>query len=254
MRRIPFWGRYTEQRLERHRVALLRRAGIAPRNHRGQAGARRSRYRYPENPRGVGLTTVLRGPEAVYRVRLTRRVANFGVVDHTAGARKPRRAARRRRTRREPAHRATPGFRSTTTRTSRASGSAGSRGGRALAAPRRLLPRLRQRGARGRRTLHLPALDRRRDAARASAPDEVGAGGHRAPHRRDRRRLGRLPAVDPRPRSTATACPRPSGTASSGSRPPGSPPAATASGFASPTTRRRRTPRTSPASSRTRGS
>ena len=39
-----------------------------------------SRYRYPETPSGVGVTTTLRGPERVYRLRLTKRVANFGVV------------------------------------------------------------------------------------------------------------------------------------------------------------------------------
>ncbi len=79
VRRIPFWGRYTEQRLGRHRVSLLRRAGIFRGTTAGKP-AHVSRYRYPENPRGVGVTTELRGPEAVYRVRIPRRAANFGVV------------------------------------------------------------------------------------------------------------------------------------------------------------------------------
>jgi subtilisin family serine protease len=79
IRRIPFWGRYTEQRLGRHRVALLRGAGTYRGTTAGKP-AHVSRYRYPDDPRGVGLTTVLRGPEAVYRVRLPRRVANLGVV------------------------------------------------------------------------------------------------------------------------------------------------------------------------------
>ncbi len=51
--------------------------------HRGTTAGkpgRVTRYRYPDNPSGVGLNTFLRGPEAVYRVRLTRPVANFGVV------------------------------------------------------------------------------------------------------------------------------------------------------------------------------
>ena len=39
-----------------------------------------SRYRYPETPRGVGVTTTLRGPERIFTVHLNRRVANFGVV------------------------------------------------------------------------------------------------------------------------------------------------------------------------------
>ena len=79
LRRIPFWGRYTEQRLLRERMPQLRRPGTYLGNTQGKP-ARVSRYRYPDDPSGVGLTTVLRGPEAVYRVRLTRPVANFGVV------------------------------------------------------------------------------------------------------------------------------------------------------------------------------
>jgi hypothetical protein len=39
-----------------------------------------TRYRYPETPSGVGVTTTLRGPERVFRIHLARRVANFGVV------------------------------------------------------------------------------------------------------------------------------------------------------------------------------
>jgi hypothetical protein len=58
---------------------VLRRAGV----HRGTTAGRPAlvtRYRYPENPGGVGVTTFLRGPEAVYRFRLTRAARNFGVV------------------------------------------------------------------------------------------------------------------------------------------------------------------------------
>jgi hypothetical protein len=77
IRRVPFWGRIAAQALARHVTAPLVRPGI----HRG-TNVRRptlvTRYRYPERPRGV--TTELRGPERVYRVRLARRVANFGVV------------------------------------------------------------------------------------------------------------------------------------------------------------------------------
>ena len=39
-----------------------------------------TRYRYPEDPSGVGVTTTLRGPERVFRLRLTKPAANFGVV------------------------------------------------------------------------------------------------------------------------------------------------------------------------------
>ena len=36
-------------------------------------------YRYPENPSGSGVATSLPGPEQVFRVVLSKRVANFGV-------------------------------------------------------------------------------------------------------------------------------------------------------------------------------
>ena len=39
-----------------------------------------TRYRYPEDPSGVDVTTTLRGPERVFRLRLTKPAANFGVV------------------------------------------------------------------------------------------------------------------------------------------------------------------------------
>ena len=78
-RRIPFWGRVSAGALARHQPVLLRKTGV----HRATTQGRRalvSRYRYPEDPRGVGLTTVLRGPELVYRVRLMKAATNFGVV------------------------------------------------------------------------------------------------------------------------------------------------------------------------------
>ena len=37
-------------------------------------------YRYPDRPVGFGFATSLRGPEEVFRVRLRRPAANFGVV------------------------------------------------------------------------------------------------------------------------------------------------------------------------------
>ena len=79
LRRIPFWGRVSAAALGRHRILPLRRPGV----HRGTTAGRPAlvtRYRYPESPSGMGVTTVLRGPELVYRVRLTKPVANFGVV------------------------------------------------------------------------------------------------------------------------------------------------------------------------------
>ncbi len=79
VRRIPFWGRVTAPQLGRHRLLPLRAAGL----HTGTTAGRPAlvtRYRYPENPSGMGVTTNLRGPEATYRVQIARRVANFGVV------------------------------------------------------------------------------------------------------------------------------------------------------------------------------
>ncbi len=78
-RRIPYWGRVTVPRLARHEPLELRRAGV----HRGTTARKPAlvtRYRYPDDPGGLGVTTFLRGPEAVYRLRLTRAAKNFGVV------------------------------------------------------------------------------------------------------------------------------------------------------------------------------
>ncbi len=79
VRRVPFWGRVAVPGLARHDPLVLRRPGVYRGTTAGKP-ARATRYRYPENPSGVGLSTFLRGPEAVYRIRLTRPVANFGVV------------------------------------------------------------------------------------------------------------------------------------------------------------------------------
>jgi len=87
VRRIPYWGRRTTQKLGRHRVVALVRPGMYRATTKGRP-ALVARYRYPESPRGVGVTTMLRGPELVYRFLLTQRVANFGVVvtSRAAGA------------------------------------------------------------------------------------------------------------------------------------------------------------------------
>ena len=79
VRRVPFWGRVAVPALARHLPLTLSRTGVLRGTTAGKP-ARVTRYRYPDNPSGVGLNTFLRGPEAVYRVRLTRPVANFGVV------------------------------------------------------------------------------------------------------------------------------------------------------------------------------
>jgi subtilisin family serine protease len=79
VRRVPFWARVAVPALARHTALELRRAGV----HRGTTARRPAlvtRYRYPESPGGVGVTTFLRGPEVVYRFRLTRATRNLGVV------------------------------------------------------------------------------------------------------------------------------------------------------------------------------
>ena len=79
VRRIPLWGRVTASALARHRVGTLGRPGV----YRSTTASRPtlvSRYRYPEAPSGVGVTTTLRGPERVFRFRVVGRVANAGVV------------------------------------------------------------------------------------------------------------------------------------------------------------------------------
>ena len=80
VRRIPVWGRVTSVRLARHRS---RDAAAGPGLYRSTTAGRPSlvsRYRYPETPSGIGVTTTLRGPERVFRFRITKRVANAGVV------------------------------------------------------------------------------------------------------------------------------------------------------------------------------
>ena len=79
VRRIPYWGRVTAARLSAHDAIALDRPGLVRGSTAGQP-ALVSRYRYPEYPRRLGVTTVLAGPERVYTIRLARPVANFGVV------------------------------------------------------------------------------------------------------------------------------------------------------------------------------
>jgi hypothetical protein len=68
------------QALARHRPGIaLEKPGISRGTTAGQP-ALVTRYRYPEDPRGVGVTTTLRGPERVYLVGIGRGIANFGVV------------------------------------------------------------------------------------------------------------------------------------------------------------------------------
>jgi subtilisin family serine protease len=79
VRRVPVWARVTTAALARHKTPALGKPGLYRGSTLGQSSFV-TRYRYPENPSGVDVTTTLRGPERVFSVRLTKRVANFGVV------------------------------------------------------------------------------------------------------------------------------------------------------------------------------
>jgi subtilisin family serine protease len=79
VRRIPVWGRVSAGALARHTASTLRGPGV----YRSTTAGRPSfvsRYRYPEAPSRIGVTTTLRGPERVVRFRIAKRVANAGVV------------------------------------------------------------------------------------------------------------------------------------------------------------------------------
>ncbi len=81
VRRIPLWGRVDSQALAQHRPGVpLTRPGSLHRATTVGRPALVTRYRYPDDPRGVGVTTTLRGPELVYIVGMGRGIANFGVV------------------------------------------------------------------------------------------------------------------------------------------------------------------------------
>jgi subtilase family protein len=78
-RRIPFWLRVTSPQLGRQRHGRLVKTGT----YRGNTSGRPAlvdTYRYPDNPSGLGIPVNLDGPEQVFTVRLTKRVANFGVA------------------------------------------------------------------------------------------------------------------------------------------------------------------------------
>jgi subtilisin family serine protease len=78
-RRIPYWFRVAQPALARHAARTLTRTGTYRGNTRGRPALVES-YRYPDDPSGLGITRTLRGPEQVFRVRLRRPVANFGVA------------------------------------------------------------------------------------------------------------------------------------------------------------------------------
>jgi len=79
-RRIPVWFRVVRPRLALDRAIPLRRAGAYVGTTVG-APSRVAAYRYPDlSPTSVGFPARLAGPEVVYRLRLPRPAANFGVV------------------------------------------------------------------------------------------------------------------------------------------------------------------------------
>jgi hypothetical protein len=76
-RRVPVWGRVTRPTLGTAVATRLVRPGVYEATTRGRPTLVRT-YRYPD--RAPGLRATMAGPERVYRVRLTRPVANFGVA------------------------------------------------------------------------------------------------------------------------------------------------------------------------------
>jgi subtilisin family serine protease len=84
VRRIPFWGRVSAELLARHRLLTLPGAGTFTGTTQGRP-ALVTRYRYPEDPRGLGARATLAGPERVYRFVVRRRIANFGAVVTSRG-------------------------------------------------------------------------------------------------------------------------------------------------------------------------
>jgi subtilisin family serine protease len=78
-RRIPFWFRVAAPALSAAQTTPLTQAGTYHGDTRGRPALVDS-YRYPEDPRALGLSRTLLGPEQVFRVSLSRGVANFGVA------------------------------------------------------------------------------------------------------------------------------------------------------------------------------
>src|SRR5207248_10006526 len=79
-RRIPFWLRVTAPKLAAERRTALNRPGVY-RGDTRRGVARVSTYRYPDpSSASLGIPLRLDGPEQIFRVRIARRVANFGVA------------------------------------------------------------------------------------------------------------------------------------------------------------------------------
>ena len=103
VRRVPLWGRVTAAALARHQTLALETRRV-PRQHAGQSSLV-TRYRYPETPSGIGVTTVLRGPERVFLTPPHEARREPRRRGRPPRARKPGRAEDRCRHGREPADR-----------------------------------------------------------------------------------------------------------------------------------------------------
>jgi hypothetical protein len=84
VRRVPFWFHVEVPKLQRDSYRTLTRPGIY-RDTTVGGPSRVSTYLYPQRPIAFGVPTRFGGPERVYRFRLRKPVANFGVVV-TSGA------------------------------------------------------------------------------------------------------------------------------------------------------------------------
>ena len=78
-RRIPFWFRVTAPAIGFATATPLTRTGTYHGDTRGHPFLVDT-YRYPDDPRTLGVERSMLGPEQVFRVSLTRPVANFGVA------------------------------------------------------------------------------------------------------------------------------------------------------------------------------
>jgi subtilisin family serine protease len=79
VRRIPFWGRLATSALAEATATPLNRPGVFKGN-TAKRPARVTIYRYPEVPAGGAVNNRLGGPEQLFRIVVTREVANVGVV------------------------------------------------------------------------------------------------------------------------------------------------------------------------------
>ena len=79
VRRVPFWFHVEAPKLQLDPYRTLTHPGVYTGDTAGQP-SRVATYRYPEGVLASGVPKLLRGPEQVFRFRLRKPVANFGVV------------------------------------------------------------------------------------------------------------------------------------------------------------------------------